>query len=118
MTVYVDDAYIQATVPNGRARHTSRWCHLTADTTEELVAFARRIGLRPTWIQYPGTWKEHFDVSEPKRRAAVAAGAVEVSAREQTIRMRERWEARPVTPTAVPVTPDAPTVPLWPDDAA
>lgn len=70
MTVYVDDAFIQATVPNGARSHTSQWCHLTADSTEELVAFARKLGLRPAWIQYPGTWKEHFDVTQGKRAQA------------------------------------------------
>jgi hypothetical protein len=36
VSVYIDDAFIPATV--GRIR--SRWCHLFADSTEELVAFA------------------------------------------------------------------------------
>lgn len=74
MTVYVDNAFIPARV----GRLTSRWCHMTADSTEELVAFARSIGLRAEWIQYPGTWKEHFDLTERRRAAAVEAGAKEV----------------------------------------
>lgn len=86
MTVYVDDVFIHATV----GRITSRWCHLTADSTEELVSFARRIGLRPGWIQARGTWKEHFDVTEPKRRLAVANGAVEQTSREAIQRLRGR----------------------------
>lgn len=79
MTVYVDDAFIQATVPNGQARHTSQWCHMMADSTEELLAFAKRLGLRASYIQYPGTWKEHFDVTQGKRAQALRLGAVEVT---------------------------------------
>ena len=94
MTVYVDDAFIQATVPNGARSHTSQWCHLTADSTEELVAFARKLGLRPAWIQYPGTWKENFDVTQGKRAQAVRLGAVEVSSRERTVAMIRAWELK------------------------
>jgi len=94
VTVYVDDAFIQATVPNGARSHTSQWCHLTADSTEELVAFARKLGLRPAWIQYPGTWKEHFDVTQGKRAQAVRLGAVEVSSRERTVAMIRAWELK------------------------
>ena len=90
MTVYVDDYFVTATV----GRLTGRWCHMTADTTEELLEMAGRIGLRPQWIQHPGTWKEHFDVTAPRRQRAVAAGAVEVGARDSVRRMRARWDER------------------------
>ncbi|GAA4033157.1 hypothetical protein GCM10023063_15730 [Arthrobacter methylotrophus] len=87
MSVYIDDAFIPATV----GRLTSRWSHMFADSTEELVAFAMSLGLRASWIQYPGTPKEHFDVTEPKRRLAVAKGAVEITYREAALR-RKRLE--------------------------
>lgn len=90
MTVYVDDAFIPAKVRSGRLTHDSRWCHMTADTTEELVAMAKSIGLQEKYIQFPGTWKEHFDVTEPKRRQAIAKGAVEVGQRERIKEMGER----------------------------
>ena len=45
----------------------------------ELVSFARRLGLKPSWIQYPGTRRQHLDLTEGKRRLAVALGAGEVS---------------------------------------
>lgn len=90
MTVYVDDAFIPAKVHSGRLTHDSRWCHLTADSTEELVAFATGIGLQAKYIQYPGTWKEHFDVTESKRRLAVAKGAVEVNYHDHVRKMGER----------------------------
>ena len=36
--------------------------HLMADTREELLIAARKIGLNPSWIQKPGTPYEHFDI--------------------------------------------------------
>jgi hypothetical protein len=87
MSVYVDNAYISAKVRSGRLTHESRWCHMTADTTEELIAFAVSLGLQAKYIQYPGTWKEHFDVTEPKRRLAVAKGAIEVDYRKRVMEM-------------------------------
>lgn len=82
MTVYVDDAYIQASVPNGSRIHTSRWCHMMADSTEELVAFAQSIGLRKEWLQMKRSGV-HFDLTQPKRRLAVAKGAVEIDCRTE-----------------------------------
>lgn len=43
--------------------------------TDELLVFARRIGLKPQWIQSPGTYKEHFDVFDKKIEALGPAGA-------------------------------------------
>lgn len=62
-------------------------CHMFSDLpgeegTRELVAFARRIGLKPEWIQHRGSHLEHFDLVERRRVAAVAAGAREVDWRE------------------------------------
>ncbi|MEO3931322.1 DUF4031 domain-containing protein [Micrococcaceae bacterium Sec7.4] len=98
MTVYVDDAFIPAKIRSGRLTHDSKWCHLTADSTGELVEFAVGLGLQAKYLQYPGTWKEHFDVTVPKRRLAVAKGAVEVSYREHVMKMGERRLATPVQP--------------------
>ena len=82
MTVYVDDAFIQATVPNGSRRHTSRWCHMMADSIPELVAFAQSIGLREAWLQMKPSGV-HFDLTEPRRRHALAKGAVEILFRKE-----------------------------------
>lgn len=75
MTVYVDNMRRAATV----GRTTARWSHLTADTREELLAFAQRIGLRPEWRQAWDTRRYHFDVTDTRRQAAIAAGAVQVT---------------------------------------
>lgn len=70
---------------------------MTADSTEELVSFALKLGLQAKYLQFPGTWKEHFDITEPKRKKAVLLGAVEVSFRARVMemgkkRMQERFE--------------------------
>lgn len=84
MSVYVDSAGIRADVPNGNRVVRGVWCHMTADSTDELLAMAVKIGLRPSWIQHPGQWHEHFDLTLSKRKLAVAAGAIEVDGLEHT----------------------------------
>jgi hypothetical protein len=78
VTVYVDNMLVKADVPNGSRVVRGRWSHMMADTHEELVEMATKIGLRLSWIQHPGTWQEHFDVTMTKRAAALKAGAVEL----------------------------------------
>jgi Protein of unknown function (DUF4031) len=84
MAVYVDDANIQATVPNGRARHTSLRSHLFADSQEELHEFAAQLGLRRSFFQggpkHGPFW--HYDVTAGKRQQAIRLGAQPVSWRE------------------------------------
>jgi hypothetical protein len=83
--VYVDESIH----PFGRMM----MCHMTADTHAELVAMARAIGVQVKWIQYEGTWKEHFDICKSKRALAVRHGAKEETCREMSIRSRPLWEA-------------------------
>lgn len=59
-----------------------KMCHMLADTTDELLAMADLIGVDQKWIQYKGTYREHFDIALSKRAMAVAAGAKEVSMTE------------------------------------
>lgn len=91
MTIYVDNAGIQATVTDsasGRS-YTSRWCHLFSDQIDqtELHAFAHRIGLKRSWFQpgkrlgRPGEHdpvRDHYDLTANKRRQAITAGAIPV----------------------------------------
>lgn len=65
-------------------------CHMTADTTEELLAMADRIGVKRKWIQYPGTWKQHFDICRSKRALALRYGAIDLTTREAADRIRDR----------------------------
>jgi hypothetical protein len=87
LSVYVDELVAHAPPKEAQARrtgakHGQRWCHMMADTHEELLAMARKIGLRPEWIQKEDTHQEHFDLVPPRRAAAVAAGALEVTTRD------------------------------------
>lgn len=75
MAVYVDDFEIPATV---RGRY-DRWSHLIADSPIELRAFAKKLGLSPSWIQRPGTVREHFDVTHGMRMKAIGLGAEKIS---------------------------------------
>lgn len=86
MTVYVDDMRRPARV----GRISGRWSHLFADTHDELVAFARRLGLRPEWIQHPGTHREHFDLVDARRIQALAFGAEPISYPRGTAELMER----------------------------
>ena len=91
MAVYVDDMFKPAKVKNGNRWVTSKWCHLQADTREELDSMADRIGLKRSRIQNSDNpVKRHYDVTESRRAAAVAAGAVEIGMLELA-RMRSAW---------------------------
>lgn len=97
MAVYVD--HMRA--PYGRMR----MCHMFADTTEELHAMADQIGVKRRWCQYPGTYKEHYDICLSKRALAVKAGAIEITWNELGQMLRER-RARTTNPQPTP--PEAP----------
>lgn len=74
MTVYVDDMKA--------AYGRMKMCHMVADTTDELLAMADRIGVDRKWLQKAGTPYEHFDIALSKRALAVKAGAVECTMRD------------------------------------
>lgn len=62
-------------------------CHLTASTLEELHEFAARIGLRRAWFQHHRILS-HYDLTPARRKAALAAGAIEVPMRVQLVALR------------------------------
>lgn len=88
MTVYVDNFRTPATV--GRIR--GRWSHLTADTQDELHAFAARLGMDRKWFQEQCKTRcapegqpcphWHYDVVDAGRTAAIALGAKAINLRE------------------------------------
>lgn len=80
MTIYVDNAFIKAKV----RQHDSRWCHMLSDQEdpEELHLFAEAIGLKRAYFQpaknYSPWWHQHYDLTEGKRKQAIAKGATEI----------------------------------------
>lgn len=83
MSVYVDE--LKDAEPYGnKGTWRFRWfCHMFADTFEELFDFAESIGLSSRWFQYrERSWMAHFDLTKTKRIAAVRAGAIEITSRE------------------------------------
>ena len=78
MSVYVDDMFRS---PMGRLGRM-RMSHMIADSTEELLSMADKIGIDRKWLQKPGDPFEHFDISLSKRQQAVELGAVEVTMRQ------------------------------------
>lgn len=85
MAVYVDNMRVRV----GRMV----MCHMVADTEEELLEMADKIGVDRRWHQYPGTRRSHFDICLRKRALAVKHGAVEITMRELGEMLRERREA-------------------------
>ncbi|WP_257744567.1 DUF4031 domain-containing protein [Burkholderia glumae] len=75
MTVYVDDMYLYPAGRFGRMKMS----HLIADTSDELLAMVRQIGVNPKWIQHAGTRDEHFDIAIVKRAATISAGALPIT---------------------------------------
>jgi len=69
MSVYVDRAMFPF--------RGQLYCHMRADTLDELHIMADNIGLKREWFQdKPG--REHYDLSPSKRKLAVELGAKEV----------------------------------------
>lgn len=59
-----------------------KMCHMVADTTEELIDMAQKIGVQTKWIQEAGTHQEHFDICLSKKQKALELGAKEITRRE------------------------------------
>jgi hypothetical protein len=77
MACYVDAV---RSYPGSGLRFT-RFCHLLADTREELHAMADALGIPPRFFQdHP--WRWHHDLPEHLRERAVELGAREVTLRE------------------------------------
>jgi hypothetical protein len=80
LTVYVDETRDWTLIARARGLRHTHWCHLLADTEDELHAFAARLGLRRSWYQRrgPDDHRWHYDVTPAVRARAVGHGAVEV----------------------------------------
>lgn len=80
MTVYVDELRranpTSARVARAGMRHGHLWCHMMADTEEELHAFAAKLKMPREW--YHG---DHYDLTPTRRVHALDLGATETTAR-------------------------------------
>ena len=90
MAVYVDaltDARSRdAQAARVGARNGHQWCHLMADTDDELHAFAHQLKLRRSWCH-----GDHYDLTPGRRELAVRLGALEVTSRDLVaLRQRKR----------------------------
>jgi hypothetical protein len=74
--------------PGAGLRYT-RFCHLLADTREELHAMADELGMSRRFFQdHP--WRWHHDLPEPLRARAVELGAKEITMHEVGALLRRR----------------------------
>lgn len=81
MSVYVDQTRRIA-----RGRGEGEWCHMMADTPEELERMARKLGLEPAYRH-----DDHYELTPTQRLEAVKAGAKEV---DTLFLVRLRWSKR------------------------
>ena len=91
MSVYVDHAFAFG--------DWGRWSgggHLQADTSEELHAFARSMGLRREWFQSKAGRPEndHYDLTQAGRARALELGAIAEDRRAGTRRRQAIRDAR------------------------
>lgn len=79
MAVYVDKLveYPWRYVAPPLRQYGLVWCHMYADTEEELDCVALAIGLKLEWKQRPGTRYLHYDLTPSYREAALAVGAID-----------------------------------------
>ncbi|QXG47313.1 DUF4031 domain-containing protein [Pseudomonas viridiflava] len=79
MAVYVDSEEI---LWRGKL-----WCHLAADTLDELHSFASRLGLRKSWFQSKGY--PHYDVTVSVRERALRMGAIDADRETIVVRCKQ-----------------------------
>lgn len=82
MSVYVDELREHDTKLKWKI-----WCHMTADSDEELHAMADKIGHKREWFQ-PHPRGNHYDLTPSRRALAVKYGAVEEHSRARVRRIR------------------------------
>jgi hypothetical protein len=110
-------------VPHIGARKGDRMYHVLSDLPgaaggQELRAFVRGCGMRPAWVQYAGTYREHFDAHAHLAECLMRRGARLATNREVGLLLR----AKRAQPAALPIppalrepepVPDAMAAPWW-----
>lgn len=80
MTVRVDE--LQTPINAKHRCFREGFCHLTADSLDELHAFAKQLRLKRAWFQ-PHRLMPHYDLTLRKRAQALRLGAEFMPARHQ-----------------------------------
>jgi hypothetical protein len=80
MAIYVDNERIEW--------RGKRWCHLVADSLDELHLFAARIGLRRCWFQGRASFP-HYDVTTDVRERALLIGAIAAGKTQMLVAARK-----------------------------
>jgi hypothetical protein len=93
MAIYVDEITDYGPIARAAGLRTTKWAHLTADTHEELHAFAVSIGLKRAWFQHQHDYRWHYDVTPAKRAAALREGAQPIDRRGLAALMAARRAA-------------------------
>jgi len=76
-------------------RKGDRMYHVLSDLpgiagSAELREFVRACGMRPEWVQYPGSYREHFDALERLGTCLMRHGARVVGNHEVALLLRAR----------------------------
>lgn len=87
MTILIHPARATRDWLRAGVRKGDRMYHLVSDLigsegATELHRFVRAYGLRPEWVQYPGSYREHFDVRADEGARMIADGARLITNRE------------------------------------
>lgn len=99
MAVYVDSMKDYG----ASGRLSGEWCHMWADTTEELHEMAGLIGMKRQWFQNRPRFP-HYDLRKSKRDATVMLGAEEIIGHRAFVakvdECRVKWGVPPRTQRA------------------
>lgn len=87
MTILIHAARATREWPRAGVGKGDRMYHVVSDLlgaagAAELRAFVRGYGLRAAWAQYPGSYREHFDVRADEGLRMIADGARLITNRE------------------------------------
>jgi len=82
MAIYVDELVWES---RGRM-----WCHLLADSRDELHRFARDLPSSSFHARPARPWRDHYDLTEAARRQAVKLGAIEITFHEAGVHFARR----------------------------
>jgi hypothetical protein len=84
-----EQVFMAAYVDFTRTHESGEWCHMIADTDEEMHALAGRIGISRGRLHISSSGIAHYDLRPYQRELAVSYGAVEITSRELVIRGKE-----------------------------